>query len=345
MGSAAPQVSFGTPGQHEVLVSLEPFVRQLTATHLEKRRLWFPNDLLGADAEGGEAQKQDVERVREAARGLPDGVRVALALNLLTEEGLPHFHRLIATHLGNESPWSDWNNLWTAEEDRHGCALRDYVRDARVFNMGALERMQYRYIESGFNPDWQRDPYRLLAYTSLLHADTSPLGLAAEHVATEQALKASGLPYAILRNGWYTENYTASIPPALQYGVLLGSAGDGKIASATRSDYAAAAAAVLRTPNQAGKVYELAGDTAYTLTEFAAELTRLSGKAIAYQNLPQADYAKALLDAGLPDFLADLLADSDTGASKGALFDDSHQLSQLIGRPTTPLATAIAAAL
>ncbi|KAF0836404.1 NAD(P)H dehydrogenase (quinone) [Methylovorus glucosotrophus] len=185
----------------------------------------------------------------------------------------------------------------------------------------------------------------LLAYTSLLHADTSPLGLAAEHVATEQALKASGLPYAILRNGWYTENYTASIPPALQYGVLLGSAGDGKIASATRSDYAAAAAAVLRTPNQAGKVYELAGDTAYTLTEFAAELTRLSGKAIAYENLPQADYAKALLDAGLPDFLADLLADSDTGASKGALFDDSHQLSQLIGRPTTPLATAIAAAL
>ena len=185
----------------------------------------------------------------------------------------------------------------------------------------------------------------LLAYTSLLHADTSPLGLAAEHVATEQALKASGLPYAILRNGWYTENYTASIPPALQYGVLLGSAGDGKIASATRSDYAAAAAVVLRIPNQAGKVYELSGDTAYTLTEFAAELTRLSGKAIAYQNLPQADYAKALLDAGLPDFLAELLADSDTGASKGGLFDDSHQLSQLIGRPTTPLATAIAAAL
>jgi NAD(P)H dehydrogenase (quinone) len=185
----------------------------------------------------------------------------------------------------------------------------------------------------------------LLAYTSLLRADTSPLGLAAEHVATEQALKASGLPYAILRNGWYTENYTASIPPALQYGVLLGSAGNGKIASATRSDYAAAAAAVLRTLNQAGKVYELAGDTAYTLTEFAAELTRLAGKTIAYQDLPQADYAQALLDAGLPDFLAELLADSDTGASKGALFDDSHQLSQLIGRPTTPLATTISAAL
>jgi acyl-[acyl-carrier-protein] desaturase len=167
MGSAAPKISFGTPGQIEILVGMEPFVRQQTASHLEKRKLWFPNDLLCADAEASEAQKQDVEKVREAARGLPDAVRVALALNLLTEEGLPHFHRLIATHLGNESPWSDWNNLWTAEEDRHGCALRDYVRDARVFNMGALERMQYLYIEAGFNPDWQRDPYRLLAYTSL----------------------------------------------------------------------------------------------------------------------------------------------------------------------------------
>ena len=167
MGSAAPKISFGTPDQIEILVALEPFVRQQTASHLERRKLWFPNDLSPADAEETEQDKQELERIREAARGLPDAVRVALALNLLTEEGLPHFHRLIATHLGNESPWSDWNNLWTAEEDRHGCVLRDYVRDARVFNMGALERMQYRYIEAGFNPDWQQDPYRLLAYTSL----------------------------------------------------------------------------------------------------------------------------------------------------------------------------------
>ncbi|ADQ83750.1 SDR family oxidoreductase [Methylovorus sp. MP688] len=185
----------------------------------------------------------------------------------------------------------------------------------------------------------------LLAYTSLLHADTTPLPIATEHKATEEALRNSGLPYVILRNGWYTENYAASIQPALQHGVLLGSAGDGKIASASRSDYAAAAAAVLRTPNQAGKVYELAGDTAYTLAEFAAELSRVAGKTVTYQNLPEAAYKQALLDAGLPDFLAVLLAESDTGASQGALFDDSHQLSQLIGRPTTPLATAIAAAL
>ena len=167
MGSAAPRQTFGTPVQIAVMVDLEPFVVEQTAAHLERRKLWFPNDLLSADATDGTAADDDLVEVREAARGLPDPMRVALALNLLTEEGLPHFHRLIATHLGNESPWSDWNNMWTAEEDRHGCVMRDYVRDARIFNMGALERMQYRYIESGFNPDWQQDPYRLLAYTSL----------------------------------------------------------------------------------------------------------------------------------------------------------------------------------
>ena len=164
MGNAVPHVTFGTPEQLAVLLSLEPFVREQTEAHLRTRNLWFPNDLMRADE-----QSDDVElrRVREAARGLPDAVRVAVALNLLTEEGLPHFHRLIATHLGNESPWATWNNLWTAEEDRHGCALRDYVRDARLFDMGALERSQYQYIESGFNPHWEQDPYRLLAYTSL----------------------------------------------------------------------------------------------------------------------------------------------------------------------------------
>ncbi len=167
MGSAAPTSSFGTPDQLEVLVAMEPAVVRLTEAHQASRRLWFPNDLSSADAEGGAALDAELVELREAARGLPDTTRVALAINLLTEEGLPHFHRLIATHLGNESPWSDWNNMWTAEEDRHGCALRDYVRDARIFNMGALERMQYRYIECGFNPDWQRDPYRLLAYTSM----------------------------------------------------------------------------------------------------------------------------------------------------------------------------------
>lgn len=165
MNSAASRPSFGTPDQIAVMVDLEEFVKEQTAQHLEARNLWFPNDLLPADAEHDDRAAN--AELREAARGLPDAARVSLALNLLTEEGLPHFHRLIATHLGEESTWRTWNCLWTAEEDRHGCALRDYVRDARIFNMGALERMQYRYIESGFNPNWQHDPYRLLAYTSL----------------------------------------------------------------------------------------------------------------------------------------------------------------------------------
>ena len=173
----------------------------------------------------------------------------------------------------------------------------------------------------------------LLAYTSILHADRSPLGLAGEHVQTEALLKASGLPYVLLRNGWYTENYLASVPPALQHGAFIGSAGEGRISSAARADYAEAAAVVLTQADPAGKVYELAGDSAYTLADLAAELSRQSGKTIPYVNLSEADFKAALL------------ADSDVGASKGGLFDEQHQLSQLIGRPTTPLATLLKSAL
>lgn len=184
-----------------------------------------------------------------------------------------------------------------------------------------------------------------IAYTSLLHADTSPLGLAAEHIETEKLLAASGIPYALLRNGWYSENYLASAPPALEHGVFIGAAGDGKIASATREDYAAAAAKVISEDGHAGKVYELAGDQAWTLSELAAELSAQSGKNVVYQNLSEADYAAALRGVGLPDAFASLLANSDTGASKGGLFDDSHTLSKLIGRPTTPIAASIKAIL
>ena len=186
---------------------------------------------------------------------------------------------------------------------------------------------------------------KFIAYTSLLHADTSPLGLHVEHVETENALAASGVPYALLRNGWYTENYLASAPPALEHGVFIGAAGEGKIASATRADYAAAAAKVISEEGHAGKVYELAGDNAWTLSELAAELSKQSGKPVTYQNLSEADYAAALKGVGLPAGLAEMLADSDTGASKGGLFDDSRTLSKLIGRPTTPLAESIKAIL
>ncbi|MDZ5702797.1 SDR family oxidoreductase [Enterobacter ludwigii] len=186
---------------------------------------------------------------------------------------------------------------------------------------------------------------KFIAYTSLLHADKSPLGLHVEHVATEKALAESGIPYALLRNGWYTENYLASAPPALEHGVFIGAAGEGKIASATRADYAAAAAKVISGDGHAGNVYELAGDHAWTLNELAAELSKQSGKNVTYQNMSEADFAAALKGVGLPAGLAEMLADSDVGASKGGLFDDSHTLSKLIGRPTTPLSESIKAIL
>lgn len=182
---------------------------------------------------------------------------------------------------------------------------------------------------------------KFIAYTSLLHADTSPMSLHAEHVETEKMLADSGIRYTLLRNGWYTENYLASVPAALEHGVFIGAAGDGKIASAARADYAAAAARVISEDGHAGKVYELAGDEAWTLSQLTKELTKQSGKNVVYQNLSQADFVAALKNAGLPDELSEMLADSDIGASEGGLFDDSHTLSKLIGRPTTTLAESI----
>jgi len=185
----------------------------------------------------------------------------------------------------------------------------------------------------------------LVAYTSLLHADRSPLGLGEEHRDTEAALRDSGLPFALLRNGWYTENITGGVAHEVSRGVRAGSAGEGRFSTATRANYAAAAAIVLTADNAAGQVYELAGDDSYTLDEYAATVSRLSGKPVRYENLSEADYRQVLLDAGLPPPVASLLADSDAGAAQGGLFDDSRTLSRLIGRPTTPLETTLRAAL
>lgn len=184
-----------------------------------------------------------------------------------------------------------------------------------------------------------------IVYTSVLHADTSPLDLAIEHRATEQAIQESGIPFTILRNGWYTENYASSIQGALASGVVLGSAKDGKISSATRADYAEAAVAVLTGSGHAGKIYELAGDSAYTLSELAAEISRQTGKAIVYQDLPVAEYATVLASFGIPEGFAHMMAGWDVAVAQGALFNQSKQLSTLIGRPTTPLATTVAALL
>ncbi|MDR3723422.1 MAG: SDR family oxidoreductase [Terracidiphilus sp.] len=185
-----------------------------------------------------------------------------------------------------------------------------------------------------------------IVYTSLLHAGTSAItALADEHNDTEAALKASGLAYTILRNGWYTENYTASVPGAVAGGAFLGAAGDAKISSAARADYAEAAAVVLAGAGHENKVYELSGDQAYTLTDLAAEISHQTGKNIPYKNLTEAEYAAALQGFGLPAPVAAAYANFDAGAAQGALFDDGSILSKLIGRPTTPLATVVATAL
>jgi NAD(P)H dehydrogenase (quinone) len=191
----------------------------------------------------------------------------------------------------------------------------------------------------------KRAGVKRIVYTSLLHADRSPLNLAGEHLDTEAALKASGIPHTVLRNGWYTENYTASVPAAVANGAFYGSAANGRISSAARADYAEAAAKIVAGDASATQVYELAGDEAFTLADLAAEISRQTGKNIPYVNLPEADYRAALVKAGLPEALAAAYASYDVGASKGALFDDSRQLSRIIGRPTTPLAEVVKQAL
>ncbi|WP_313581047.1 SDR family oxidoreductase [Chishuiella sp.] len=180
-----------------------------------------------------------------------------------------------------------------------------------------------------------------IVYTSLLHASTSDMALAPEHVATEKALQESGLNFTILRNGWYTENYAGSIPGSIQAGAFIGSAESGKISSATREDYAEAAAVVLTTEGHENKIYELAGDIAYTLSDLAAEVSKQIGKEIPYVNLSEADFTAALVKIGLPEGFAQILADSDAKAAHGALFSDDKTLSKLLNRPTTPLAEVV----
>jgi len=185
----------------------------------------------------------------------------------------------------------------------------------------------------------------LLGYTSITRADSSRMLLAEEHRLTEELLAASGLPTVLLRNSWYIENYTAQAATALEHGAVLGAAGEGRVSAATRADFAAAAAAVLVADDQAGLVYELGGDTAFTLEEYAAALAAESGTPVVYRDLPAADYSAVLVGAGLPEQYAAILADSDLGLARGDLLTDSGDLSRLIGRPTTAPAEAIRAAL
>lgn len=185
----------------------------------------------------------------------------------------------------------------------------------------------------------------LIAYTSLLRADTAGIALATEHVATEEIIRGSGLPYALLRNSWYIENYTSNLAQILQYGAVLGSAGDGRVSAATREDYAAAAAAVLAGGDHDNTAYELGGDESFTLTELATEITRQTGTEVAYRDLPVEEYTRVLVSAGVPEPMAAALADSDLGIARGRLYTDSGDLGKLIGRPTTTLAEALEVAI
>ncbi|WP_112490559.1 SDR family oxidoreductase [Streptomyces bacillaris] len=184
-----------------------------------------------------------------------------------------------------------------------------------------------------------------LAYTGILGGPDADFALADEHKATERLILDSGLPYTFLRNGWYTENYTANLAPVLAHGAVVSNAGEGRVASASRADYAAAAAAVVTGEGHLGRAYELSGDTAWSFAEYAALLSEVTGKEIAYNNVPAAVHQEILVGAGLPEGFAAILTDVDEAIGRGSLAGTSGDLARLIGRPTTPLATTVRAAL
>jgi NAD(P)H dehydrogenase (quinone) len=184
-----------------------------------------------------------------------------------------------------------------------------------------------------------------IVYTSILKGHASPMAIAEDHKETEKAIAATGIPATILRNGWYTENHTGSLGGALAAGAMIGSAGNGRLSSAARADYADAIAAVAAGKGHEGKTYELAGDNAHTMADIAAEVSRLTGRTIPYNSMPMEAYAGILKSFGLPEGFAFMLADADARAAEGALFDDSGTLGRLIGRPTTPVADTVAMAV
>ncbi|WP_434594878.1 SDR family oxidoreductase [Streptomyces sp. A5-4] len=186
-----------------------------------------------------------------------------------------------------------------------------------------------------------------LAYTGILGGPDADFLLADEHKATEQLILDSGLPYTFLRNGWYTENYTGRLGAVLEHGAVVSNAGEGRVASAGRADFAAAAAAVLAGDREAhvGRAYELSGDASWSFGEYAAEVAKASGKAVSYNAVPAAEHQRILVAAGLPEGFATLLVDVDKAIARGLLAGTSGDLARLIGRPTTPLAATVAASL
>lgn len=175
----------------------------------------------------------------------------------------------------------------------------------------------------------------LIAYTSLLNADKATSGLGEDHKATEAALRDAGVPFVLLRHGWYIENHTPSVQPALQHGAVIGSAGQGRFSSATRADYAEGAAVVLTSDGQEGRIYELAGDESYSLTDLAQTISTIANRDVTYQDMPKERFKQTLMGMGLPEPVAEIIAESDVSASNGELENNDRRLSALIGRPTT----------
>jgi len=225
-------------------------------------------------------------------------------------------------------------------------AVRAAVADAdRVLLVSALDPGG-RVAQHGAVIDAARAAgVSLLAYTSIVNAETATIRLAEDHQATERLLRDSGVPHVLLRNGWYHENYTDRLPAFLAQGVIPGSAGEGRISAAARADYAAAAVRVLTTDGHAGQAYELGGGQPFTLAQLAAEISAQSGKEIQYADLPEAEYASALKAHGMPDEFAIMVAETDVAAAHGALHTASGDLAALTGRPATTLSAAVAAAL
>lgn len=242
-----------------------------------------------------------------------------------------------ATKLGVEIRKFDYSNRDGLTDSLKGIDRLLLISSNEI---GQRAKQHLNVIESAW-----KNGVKWIVYTSLLRADNSSLSLAAEHHTTEQAIIDSGIDYTILRNGWYTENYANTIKGAVDGGAYIGSASNGRISSASRADYAEAAAVVITNESHKGKIYELAGDDSYTLHDLAAEVSKQSGKKIPYKNMTEGEYIEALKRFNVPGPLAEAIAGWDISASKDDLYDDSNQLSQLIGRPTTPLSESVREAL
>ena len=270
-----------------------------------------------------------------------------LAVESLLERGVPA-REIVATGRRTDS-------LKDLADRGVTVRIADYTDPASLWD--AFEGTARLLLVSGSDPGARVEQHRnvieaaqhngvgLLAYTSIVNAPASTLHMAEDHRATEALLAQSGLPFVLLRNSWYIENYTAQLQGILKQGAIFGSAGDGRVSAATRADYAKAAAAVLTARGHLNQAYELGGDTAFTMADLAAEITAQSGTQVRYTDLPEADYARALTEHGLPPPYAEILANADQGLRRGELYTESGDLRRLLGRPTTPLADAIAAAL